>query len=199
METFARRFKSRERPRIHRLLNKLTNLRMNSTGGMRDSLMRAEEFQLNLTDVGENVSNQTLCSIVLKGLPNSFASFETVFKFSHEAKTFADLKRDLLDFDSDSCRGQTDQGTSSHFTKDVKCIKCGKIDQGQSECRARVSAIVCYECGEKGHKANECPNRKIGRKQFLRVRRLKTNVFTRRETRVIYQLKNRISRFILVK
>ena len=111
-------FKSRERPRIHQLLNKLTILRMNSQKSMRDYLMRVEELQLKLTAVGENVSDQMLCSVVLKGLPNSFASFVTVtvFKFSHEAKTFADLKRDLLNFDSDSCRGQNDQGTSSHFS-----------------------------------------------------------------------------------
>ena len=85
-------FKSREDPRIHQLWNKLTNLRLNSQESMRDYLMRAEKLQLNLTDVGENVSEQMLCSVVLKGLPNSFASFVTVFKFSHVAKTFADLK-----------------------------------------------------------------------------------------------------------
>ena len=153
-------FKSRERPRIHQLLNKLTNLKMYSQESMRDYLMRTEELQLNLTDVGENVSDQMLCSVVLKGLPNSFASFVTVFKFSHEAKTFADLKRDLLNFDSDSCRGQPEQGTSSHFTKDKKCFKCGKLGHRQSECRAKVSVIVCYECGAKGHKANGCPKTK---------------------------------------
>ena len=127
---------------------------------MRDYLMRAEELQLNLTDVGENVSDQMLCSVVLKGLLNSFASFATGFKFSHEDKTFADLKGDLLNFDSDSCRGQTDKETSSHFTKDVKCFECGKIGHRQSECRAKVSALVCYACGEKGHKANECTKKK---------------------------------------
>ena len=130
---------------------------MYSQESMRDYLIRAEELQLNLTDVGENVSDQMLCSVVLKGLPNSFARFVTVFKFSHESKTFADLKRDLLNFDSECCRGQPEQGTSSHFTKDVNCFKCGNLGHRQSECRAKVSVIVCYECGAKGHKANECP------------------------------------------
>ena len=103
--------------------------------------MRAEELQLRLTDVGENVSDQMLSSVVLKGLPNSFASFVTVFKFSHEAETLADLKRDLLNFDSDSCRSQTDQGRSSHFTKDVKCFNCGKIGHRQNELQSK---IVCH-------------------------------------------------------
>ena len=90
---------------------------MYSQESMRDYLMEAEELQLTLIDVGENVSDQMLCSVVLKGLLNRFASFVTVFKFSHEAKTVADLKRDLSNFDSDSCRGQPEQETSSHFTR----------------------------------------------------------------------------------
>ena len=65
-----------------------------------------------------------------------------------------------MNFDSDSCRGQPEQGTSSHFTKHVNCFKCGEIGHRQIECRAKVSVIVFYECGEKGHKANECPKRK---------------------------------------
>ena len=36
---------------------------------MRYSMMRAEEFQLNLTNVWTNVGDQMLCSPVLKGLP----------------------------------------------------------------------------------------------------------------------------------
>ena len=72
-------FKSRERPRIHQLLNMLTNLRMNSQESMRDYLMRAEELQPNLT---KNVCDQMLYSVVLKGLPNCFANFVTFQVFA---------------------------------------------------------------------------------------------------------------------
>ena len=153
-------FKSRERPRIHQLLNKLTNLRLESQEKVRDYLIRAEELQLNLTDVGENISDQMLCSVVLKGLPSRFSSFITVFKFATEAKSFADLKRGLLNFDSDTFTKQHDQGTSSHFSRDLKCFKCGRNGHRQSECRTKVPSIVCYECGEKGHKAKTCPKKK---------------------------------------
>ena len=67
------------------------------------------------------------CSVVLKRLPRKFAIFVTVFKSLPEVETFVDLKRDLLNFDSHSNRGQIDQGTNSHFTEDVKCFKYGKI------------------------------------------------------------------------
>ena len=58
--------------RIHQLSNKLTNLRRNSQEIMPDYSMRAEELQLNVTDVEENVSDQMLFSVVLKDLPNRF-------------------------------------------------------------------------------------------------------------------------------
>ena len=41
-------FKSRERPPIHQLLNKLTNLKMNAQECMRDYLMRGEEKNFSL-------------------------------------------------------------------------------------------------------------------------------------------------------
>ena len=51
---------------------------MNSQESMSDYLMRAEEIQLNLTDVGENISDQMVCLVVLISLSNNFASFVTV-------------------------------------------------------------------------------------------------------------------------
>ena len=161
--------------------------------------LNSENVQLNLTDVGENVSDQMLCSVVLKGLPNSIASFVTVFKFSHEAKTFADLKRDLLNFDSDSCRCQPEQGTSSHFTKDVKCFKCGKLGHRQNECRAKVSVIVCYECGAKGHKANECPKTKNKSKTGAPRETTQNKRFYTKRNESNLTAENKVSRFILVK
>ena len=65
-------FKNLERPRNHQLLNTLTNFGMKSQENMRDCLRRAKELQLNLIDVGEIVSDQMLCSVVLKVMRNRF-------------------------------------------------------------------------------------------------------------------------------
>ena len=78
-KTLQQFFKSNERPRIHKLLSSLTNLKLDVNESIRDYLVRAEELQLNLTDVGENVSDHMLCSVVLKGLPQTFSHFVTVF------------------------------------------------------------------------------------------------------------------------
>ena len=177
-------FKSKGRPRIHQLLNKLTNLKLVSSERIRDYLVRAEELELNLSEVNENVSDQMLCSVVLKGLPQQFAKFVTVFKFSHELKFFLDLKRDLLNFDSESNLKGTDEGSSSHFSKDVKCFKCGKFGHKQAQCRSKTVAIVCYECGEEGHKANACPK---AQKKPLDKRNKKTQkrFFTKRNEGIL--------------
>ena len=78
----------------------------------------------------------------------------------YEAKTSADLKQDVLIFDSAGFRGQTDQKTCSHFTRDVKCFKFGRTGLPQIECRANESALVCYKQGEKGQKVIERPRTK---------------------------------------
>ena len=132
-------------------------MKLNSSESIRDCLVSADELQLNLSDVNGIKFDPMLCSVVLKGLPQQFANFDTVFKYSHELKTFRNLKKDLLNCDSDSILKSTGKGSSSQFSEAVKCFKCGKFDHKQAQCRSKKVAIVCYECGEKGHKANLCP------------------------------------------
>ena len=98
-----------------------------------------------------------LCSVVLKGLPQQFANFVTVFKCLLKVKSFLVLKRDLLNFDSESNLKSKDQGSSSHISKDVKYFKRGKFGHKQAQCRSKTVAIVCYEYGEESHNANACP------------------------------------------
>ncbi|GJS39050.1 putative reverse transcriptase domain-containing protein [Tanacetum coccineum] len=48
-----------------------------------------------------------------------------------------------------------------------KCNNCRKMGHKEKDCRSRNvasgtnarSAVVCYECGERGHKSNACPKR----------------------------------------
>ena len=77
-------FKSKEKPRIHQRLNKLINLKRDASERIRDYLVSAEELQLNVSEVNENVSDQMFCSVVLRGFPQQLANFVIVLKFSHE-------------------------------------------------------------------------------------------------------------------
>ena len=77
--------------------------------------------------MNENVSDQMLCSVVFKVLPQQFANFVTVLKYPHELKSFPELTKTLLCFDSERNLKSMAQGSSLHFSKDVKCFKCGKF------------------------------------------------------------------------
>ena len=61
-------FKSGERPRIQQLLKNLTNLKHSAGESIANSLIRAEDLKLNLSEVGESTSEQMMCSVVLRGL-----------------------------------------------------------------------------------------------------------------------------------
>ena len=68
---------------------------------MIDYLTRAEEIHYNLEQVNEGVSEKMLISIILKGLPKQCEIFPTIAKFSREEKSLDELKRDLVNFDSE--------------------------------------------------------------------------------------------------
>ena len=89
------------------------------------------------------------------------------------------MKRDLLNFYSESNLKGTDQGFSSHFSKDLKCFKCRKFGHKQGQCRSKTFSIVCYEGGEKSHKANACS--KAQNKPFdKRNKKTQKRFFTKR-------------------
>ena len=106
--------------------------------------------------MNENVSDQMLCSVVFEVLPQQFANFVRVLKYSHELKSFPEFKRNLLSFDSESNLNSMTQGSSLHFSKDVKCFKCGKFGHKQAQCRSKTVTVVCHEC-EKSYMGNACP------------------------------------------
>ncbi len=60
---------------------------------IRDYRMRAEQLQMELEEVSENLSERMLKSMITKGLPREFEQFLTVLNFSKEEKTIDELKK----------------------------------------------------------------------------------------------------------
>ena len=94
-------FRSTERPRIQQLLHDLTNLKLEVGETVANYLIRTDDMKLSLSEVGETISDQMMCSVVLKGLPPSFSNFVTVVNYGSSTTTFATLKRDLVNFSND--------------------------------------------------------------------------------------------------
>ena len=76
---FCKRFKRFERPRLQKLISDLTNLRKYNNESTVDYITRAEEIQLNLSEVDESISEKMFVWILLKeGIPREFESFCTL-------------------------------------------------------------------------------------------------------------------------
>ena len=100
-DVLRKKFKSFERPRLQKLISELTTLKKNSNETVIDYLTRADEIQNNLEQVNEGVSEKMLISVFLTGLPKQFETFSTIAKFSRDEKSLEELKRDLVNFDSE--------------------------------------------------------------------------------------------------
>ena len=153
------KFRSLERPRVQKLLQTLTTLRKEPTETMTDYIMRAEEMNMSLQEVDEQVTDQMLLSLVLKGLPNEYDSFVTVVNFTKNVKNFEEIKQDLINFDADRHRPQPEN--SAFFSKkQLKCYSCGKLGHKAAECqnrgKAEGTAMTCHKCGRHGHLAKAC-------------------------------------------
>jgi hypothetical protein len=147
----AAQYKSTERPRVQMLLAKLTGLKMDSTERVKDYLLRAEELKLNLEEVNEGVTEGMMVSIVLSGLPQRFKQFVIVCNHGDKVRTFNDLKRDLINFEStEHTQGaRTGAGPAMHDDgnalqarnmKNVKCYGCGKLGT-HNECAGHREAV----------------------------------------------------------
>ena len=133
-DVLRKRFKSFERPRLQKLISELTTLKKNSNETVIDYLTRAEEIQYNLEQVNEGVSEKRLISIILKGLPKQF---ETFSKFSRDEKNLDELKRDLVNFDSER---QVIEKEHAFNSENRFCFKCHKRGHVSKECRENLGS-----------------------------------------------------------
>ena len=120
----CKRFKSFERPQLHKLIAQLTRLRKTSSESIVDYLTRADDMQYNLTLVNEGISEKIIVSIILKRLPKKYENFATLVKYSKDEKTVEEIKRDLINFDNDNVKTKTE---SVFFNKERKCFNCQKM------------------------------------------------------------------------
>ena len=108
------------------LIEKLTSLRKEPSETVVDYITRAEDFQYNLQQIGEGVSEQMLISVLLKGLTREYATFVTMVKFSKDKKDLEELKRDLINFEFDNKTNRKEESAFNVGTP-IKCFTCGKV------------------------------------------------------------------------
>ena len=64
-------FKSTERPRVQRMLNEISNLKLEASESIKDYILRSENLQMNLQEAGEGISEKMMIAMLLKRLPKN--------------------------------------------------------------------------------------------------------------------------------
>ena len=137
-DVLIKRFRSFERPRLQKLVSELTSLVKRDNESLIEYITRAEELQYNLNQVNEGLSEKMFTSFLLKGLPNEFDNFVTLAKYGSEDKSLDELKRDLINFDTER-RIESDRKNASEsvfLTKQKRCHNCNKIGHIAKFCRS---------------------------------------------------------------
>ena len=143
-DVLTKRFRSFERPRLQKLVSELTSLVKRDDESLIEYITRAEELQFNLNQVNEGLSEKMFTSILLKGLPNEIDNFVTLVKYGSEDKSLDELKRDLINFDTER-RIESDRKNASEsvfLTKQRGAITVTSLDILQNSVAQIISLIT---------------------------------------------------------
>ena len=134
------------------LYTKLTSLQMQKGHDecITDYVLSAEAAAASLKTTGETVSDSLLIAMVLKGLPADYKTFSAIVT-QHDEKDdemkFQEFKTSLRSYEEREksfTPSQTDEDSV------MNCKQKGPPANG---------SIMCYSCGQPGHKSPECQSK----------------------------------------
>ena len=107
-----------------------------------------------------------LCQSFLKAYQKKFNTFCTLVKFSKDDKNLNEIKKDLLNFESDH-RNEKEETEHSFISRTKTCFRCNKIGHVAAQCRSKLvnkvnqsssdrRPVKCFRCLEMGHTARDC-------------------------------------------
>ena len=119
----------------------LTSKRLKTNESVVYYITRAEELQYNLVEVDEGLSEKMFVSIILKGLSKEFNTFCTLVKFSKDDKSLNEIRKDLLNFESDH-RNEKEETEHSFISRTKTCFRCNKTGHIAAHCRFKLVNTV---------------------------------------------------------
>ena len=123
-----------------------------------DYITRAQDMQLNLSNVNESISEEIFVSFLLMRLPHEFQYFCILAKFGKD-KFFDENKPDLISFESEK-RNERNTEKPVFFVKDWTCFNCHKREHIANHWNAQQSEpnngkfnwkITCFMPKTVGH------------------------------------------------
>lgn len=93
-------YASTEKPRVLTLYEQLTTVTMTEAEDITDYLIRAENYAAGLRSADENISDNLVIAMIMKGLPTSYQPFVVVHTQIDKVQTFSEFKAALTNFDN---------------------------------------------------------------------------------------------------
>ena len=167
LKILQQHYASTETPRVLKLYEELTTLRMTSDEDVTDYLIRAERAATGLRAANENITNNLIIAMLLKGLPDDYKSFVVVHTQMEQTKTLTEFKAALRCYaNTESSRSSlqhTAMTTKKQNTfanvKGGQCLSCGIRGHISRNCRSK-SKLQCTYCHKPGHVESVCFTKK---------------------------------------
>ena len=172
-KTLKSHYDSTEKPRVLALYEQLTTVSMMPNENVTDYLIRAEKAANGLRAAGENITDNLVIAMILKGLTDFYKPFVVVHTQLDKYKTLVEFKAALVNYtDTESARApmtqsnalssasQTVEATQkqTHANK-TQCLYCGKSNHKSKDCRVK-NRLTCNFCKKQGHIEKMCFTKK---------------------------------------
>ena len=167
LKVLRKHFVSTEKPRILKLYEELTTLRMNTDEDVTDYLIRAERAATGLNTAGENITDNLVIAMLLKGLPEEYKPFVVVHTQMDKTKTLTEFKAALRTYANTEASRSAVQHTAMTAKKNdhttnhqtTQCLSCGKTGHNSRNCRNKAK-LQCTYCNRQGHTESVCFTKK---------------------------------------
>ena len=157
-------FASTEKPRVLTLYEELTTLRMQDHEHITDYIIRAERASTGLRTAGEQITDNLIIAMLLKGLPESFKPFVVVHTQLDKVKTLSEFKASLTNYAStEAIRNQRECSTAmtAQTSSKTQCKACAKYGHRSLNCSVKES-LMCSYCNKPRHVEAVCFLKKRG-------------------------------------
>ena len=153
-------YDSQEKPRVLTLYEELTTLTMASNESITDYIIRAERAATGLKNANENISDNLIIAMLLKGLPEFYRPFIVVHTQLDKYKTLMDFKSALTNYaNTEALRSPQHESCalkSSNFSQqNIQCLACGKPNHRSNNCPNK-GKLRCSFCSKAGHVETVC-------------------------------------------